>query len=239
MFLQDLALVLAVQDGQAAFTLNRNLTDIYVGSTLAVPQAWSLSVELVFYLIAPIILNLSCARLVSIFAFFLAIKIGAVGLIDSDLPYRMFPFVLVHFLAGALAYQFRHKLKYPPWISYVLMFSIVLIIPSFFEGALLSFVCLALTAIAVPVAFYATKNFRYDSYVGELSYPFYIFHYLCLLVFTLLFKMLKVENDTALLLTTLGVTVGLSLFVLAVETRYLEPWRQRLGRPLNSSDAVR
>ena len=230
MFFQDFSLVLAIRDGSAVFTLDRNLTDFYVPSALAIQPAWSLSVELVFYLIAPFILNWPLRRLALLFVLALMIKICAVYLLSSDLPYRLFPFVIVHFLAGSLAYKFRYWLKYPSYISYVLLFMIVLVIPYFLKGALLSFVCLGLTAFAVPIAFCATKNFRWDNFIGELSYPFYILHSLCLSMVTFIFKRLNIGDGSGKVLITLFVTLVLSFFVIAFEKKYLEPWRQNLSR---------
>lgn len=74
---------------------------------LWIPQAWSVGVELTFYLIAPLLCrNLKWHSLIGILVASIAFRFLAYGLLDLDhdpWTYRFFPFELTYFLLGILA----------------------------------------------------------------------------------------------------------------------------------------
>lgn len=235
---QDLALVLTVNSGLVHFSLDRQASEIYLASALAIPQAWSLGVELAFYVVAPFVARLRTPILIVVFLMALCAKCYGVFAADlGDLPYRMLPFVAVDFLAGALAYRYRAELishallatKLGPWVAYAIVAVLVAAFPVTDGRA--SLMMVALIALFLPTIFAATKDYSTDSAIGELSYPFYIFH---LLVYALLSHILKTNdghesNPQVLIWATLLTTLGVSYAVVTLEARFLEPWRRRLG----------
>lgn len=235
MLLLDIGGVLAIRSGEAVFTLDRNASDIYIWSAMVVPQAWSLGVELLFYLLAPFILLRR--HLWAIFVVLLTVKLIGIRFLVDDLPYRMFPFVLVHFVGGALMYRYRKNFSGRYWmiLGYVLMAVIVLGLPilGFAQSSML---CMGLTMIAVPALFESTKTSRIQSLIGELSYPFYIFHYLIYLSFLYLLRggvtteLIPTSTREIITIGTLLVTLIVSYVVMRLEFRYLEPWRQRFRK---------
>jgi peptidoglycan/LPS O-acetylase OafA/YrhL len=238
MFFQDLGLVLSVRDGVAHFTAHRLTTDLYVNSSLAIPQAWSLGVELTFYAVAPFLLRLRNSMLLWLLFVALFVKLYGIYLDHlDDLPYRATPFVMVDFMAGALAYRFQQQLvpakllrsSFASWFAYLLVIILVSAFPATDGPAALMMV--GLMTLALPTIFAATRHYRLDNSIGELSYPFYIFH---LLVYTSLHFVLKAvtgheENPQALLWASLLGTLAVSLLVTRLESRFLEPWRRGLG----------
>jgi len=233
-FLQDLGGVLAVRDGQAVFTWDRNASEIYVWSALAITQAWSLGVELLFYLVAPFLLTGSDRRLLFWFALGIVVKAAAFQLLGGDLPYRMFPFVLMDFLGGALAYRYRFALvrllgRTTRIAAYAVMLTIVAGLPSSLTSAQVSWLAVVLTIFAVPALFDATKTNGVDAQLGEFSYPFYIFHVLCLDMVGYVLQRLGVANGVVLVSSALGATLFVSFILVRLELRFLEPWRRRFG----------
>ncbi len=81
---------------------------------MLIPQAWSLSLELLFYLMAPFILRKSSSLLIAIVSAILVLRLVLwlnFPFIGGDpWSYRFFPFELATFLLGSLAYRFyRHE----------------------------------------------------------------------------------------------------------------------------------
>jgi hypothetical protein len=162
------------------------------------------------------------------------LKAAAALFLGGDLPYRMFPFVLVDFLGGALAYRYRFALvrllgRNARAAAYAGMLIIVAGIPSSFTTAQVSSLALVLTIFTVPALFDATKKNVVDALLGELSYPFYIFHVLCLDMVGFVLQRLGVATSGVLASTTLGATLFVSYILVRLELRFLEPWRKRLG----------
>ena len=236
-FLQDWGGVIAVRGHQALFTLDRHLTEIYAWALTVTNVAWSLGVELVFYLAAPYLLRRTDRQLFALALFALALKICAVITIHNDLPYRMLPFVFVNFLAGVLAYRKRAWLinslgKHTVLICYCLMFAITTALPRGWPDWAYSFAAIAVTAFIVPILFDYSKSSKLDNRIGELSYPFYLFHIMAIaLVHFVMTKRAGIENMYVVSACDVSLTLICSWLVLRLEARYLEPYRQALGRP--------
>lgn len=238
MFLQELVSVLSIEDGRAALVLDRSQSSIFVWDALSLPHGWSLGVELLFYAFAPFLLNLRNKWLVTAFVLGLLAKLAATNFLPGDLHIRLLPFVLMNFLAGALCYRFRHCLNYSAWLSYGALIAIIFIIPAMFDATLATWISIALAALAIPVAFRATRNFAYDSYIGELSYPFYVFHLLSLAITSFALQSLSINTKgTIFAIVSLSLTLGVSIMIFFLESKFLEPWRKRFAVPIRISKA--
>ena len=106
-FFQDWVMFSAVENREFVFSANFLKSEVVLYPALLVPQAWTLGVELTFYLMAPFIL----ARrqfLLLLLALSIALRVYLlyIGLGKSDpWTYRFFPTELALFLLGALAHQ--------------------------------------------------------------------------------------------------------------------------------------
>lgn len=111
LFGQDLALFMGIHEGHLFGAVDFNKTAPYVYGFLLVPQAWSLSLELLFYCIVPAFLwQKTRTKVIALStAIFLSI-LCKIGLVLMDIPYdpwayRFFPSVLSLFLIGSLIYH--------------------------------------------------------------------------------------------------------------------------------------
>ena len=150
---------------------------------LLIPQAWSLSLELMFYALAPWLLFRRTRTLVCIIAGALLLRAAmAVAGLDADpWNYRFFPIELSLFLAGSVAYRVTKTKSFSRrsgvtalaiGITAIISFQWVKELP----GMPVAFPLLF--AVLVPPVFALTARSMTDHWVGELSYPLYLVHVL-------------------------------------------------------------
>jgi peptidoglycan/LPS O-acetylase OafA/YrhL len=188
---QDLLMFAAIApDGQLY------LTSAFLGEPrpayglLLVPQAWSLGVELLFYLLAPFLLRgrTSLIVLVAVVSVALRIVLMSSGYSNDPWSYRLFPTELAVFLCGALAYRaFRANLgvasKRVALTTLVCMIGVFLAYSQVGSGVpepAKRFTVVVMLALALPSLFTLTRDWAIDTFIGKLSYPIYVSHLLLL-----------------------------------------------------------
>lgn len=189
-FGQDWVMFTAVHDGHLHFATNFQASELQVHKGLLVPQAWTLGVELTFYLIAPFVLfRRTVIYVLLALSIALRIYLFKVGLGDQDpWSYRFFPTELALFLLGALAHQilapFYSKLLGKNLPFYSRMFTFLLIVFSLSYGQIpigdeaKKLIAISGLVILVPFCFVFQDSSRFDQWIGDLSYPIYINHML-------------------------------------------------------------
>ncbi|MYL83052.1 acyltransferase family protein [Desulfovibrio aerotolerans] len=157
---------------------------------LLIPQSWTISLELVFYALAPWLVRRSTGVLVALAGASFVLR---VLIYWADLPFdpwkqRFFPVECGFFLLGILAYRLYAALK-PVAIPQATLWKIV----GLYLAALLGYQFLpgfmgkelylyAATVLSIPFLFRLTKKMAYDRTLGELSYPIYITHWTVILM---------------------------------------------------------
>ena len=163
---------------------------------LLVPQAWSISIELMFYVIAPFLVKRKLFwQLLFIVASFSAKFIYAnyFYLAVDPWTYRFFPFELGFFILGSVAYQFYLKIKdrSGKLVGYILLvmslLSIVFIPEIPLAVNIKNALFYAVILCSIPFVFNALKNNSIDKYIGELSFAIYISHLLVVSVLRVFF----------------------------------------------------
>jgi peptidoglycan/LPS O-acetylase OafA/YrhL len=192
---------------------------------LLVPQAWTLSVEFYFYLLAPWLTRLPPGRIVAVIAASLALRYGVWGLTGlraDPWSYRFFPFELAFFMTGALAYRVAQR----GWVFALGVLAVPALALGFTDWfgrahtdvpphTLLRIAFIAVLVVGLPVLFERTKDIRLDRYLGELSYPLYISHLLVLWLALLLAPTLNATRlgQIALIVAVLGVAAAIYGFI--------------------------
>lgn len=179
-------------DGGLGFTSNFNQAGTLPIHLYAVnPPAWSLSIEILFYLLVPWLVG-HPRRMLVVAALALAARVFAwrAGLDHDPWTYRFLPFELSLFLAGALSYHFMARgvgnyrkfagVYFGAILVALLMFSSV----HSAVGEMAYWLFYLLVFAALPTIFIATKNSAVDRKLGEFSFPIYLCH-LPLLAFLL------------------------------------------------------
>jgi peptidoglycan/LPS O-acetylase OafA/YrhL len=155
---------------------------------LLIPQAWSLGLELLFYLVAPFILRRRTWVLPVIVAasFALRLILARHGLGGDPWNYRFFPSEIGIFLCGSIAYRaYRHGWGVLPRREAAWLLGVVLTVLFAYQriGApeiMKRYAVVALVAAGLPSIFSLTRNWKRDNYVGKLSYPIYVCHFMLL-----------------------------------------------------------
>jgi len=186
LFGQDVIMFLAVniKTGNMFFIRDFRLSNTSAYGFLFFPQTWSIGLELTFYCVAPFLVRQKYPVLIILIVISAFAKLYAIThhLNLDPWTYRFFPFELMYFLLGALAYVIYKKFiqpnKLPAWISYSVFIGLILL--TITDGFLYtryagSIYCFGVFC-AIPVLFKFTKNFKIDRLLGELSYPMYITH---------------------------------------------------------------
>jgi peptidoglycan/LPS O-acetylase OafA/YrhL len=233
-FCQDITMFFAVHNGLIHWSDNFRNSDVLLYRGLTVPPAWSLGIELNFYFIAPYLLRLRSHWLLIASCFCLAVKIIAVKALHLGDPwtYRFFPFELGYFLLGALAFRYRHSLDgiVPKHIAKYCVYPLVIVFAAVrVPVPLPTLVYPIALACILPFLFGTTSGLKTDRLIGELSYPFYIFHYFLLGCARFIAGHLLHTSEYSVAWIGLSVTLPLSVIALALETHFIEPWRGRLA----------
>lgn len=160
---------------------------------LLIPQAWSVGAELMFYLLAPLLVR----RRWWLQGLIVAASLGLrYFLVTNQFKYwdpwnyRFFPTEIALFLLGSLAYQLYRWLRtitLPAWTGWGACLLMILLIIGYdslpiFTGGYRAIFFYSLFFCLIPVIFSWSKEMRLDRYLGELSYPIYIGHLLVVML---------------------------------------------------------
>jgi peptidoglycan/LPS O-acetylase OafA/YrhL len=172
--------------GQDALLFTMGLSS--AGLTLFIPQAWTLSIEMMFYLIVPFIIRLRTSFLIGLFSLSLLLRmfLATQGLKYDPWTHRFFPSELMLFIAGILSFKIYQKIRHksiPLTISatiFTAILGMIFLFPVF--GPSLSYgktiVYFLGLSLGLPFIFHLTKDSRFDRWIGDFSYPIYISHIL-------------------------------------------------------------
>lgn len=200
---------------------------------LLVPQSWSLSMELMFYALAPFLARLSWRWLAAIAAASIALRLAGY-LLPVNYPIwqgRFFPTALFLFVFGMLAQRmlpFAAKLpKAAGWIVNMALLGLMIVLPAVSDALHLSseitrWIMYVLIALAIPFVFNAFKNLAWDRWIGDLSYPLYLVH---LLVIGAVLTFIPNAPYAAAL--AIGGSLALSALTLVLIDHPIDRWRQR------------
>ena len=164
---------------------------------LLIPQAWTVGVELTFYLLVPFLSKLKSQTLLTIVVASLLARVIAYEMFDlkrDPWEYRFFPFELALFVMGMLSYRLYQFLPYraitakPRHTRGYCLAAIFLAIA--FSAASKAVETLAtlmghqyavlfsygLWVLVIPALFQVFGQWKHDRFIGELSYPIYLSH---------------------------------------------------------------
>jgi len=197
---------------------------------ILIPPAWSLGLEIQFYIIAPWVLRLESDVFMKIVLSSAAIWcVAQANLIETDSwGYRLLPGTLFMFLAGRLIHKRNYGLLAILWaialLTLVAEFRDLIAVRNFNVETSFGF------AIGVPLvmALALLPRKAFDEYFGGLSYPLFLIHFPVIWLFQAQGVALEPANDYWMLGLLLGVALGASAMVHVVAERPLMKLRYAL-----------
>jgi len=214
------------KSGNLYFTRSFNDTNPNVYNYAFNSIAWTIGVELLFYVIAPWLNKQKWTALLTIGFFSLAIRLALAGYWGDFPPwnYMFFPTQLMFFIAGMLSYKCI-DVKKLNWGSrskaavYILFVSVILCYCQVFNESYLSqTVLFSCVTLFTPFAFEVTKKSKFDRFFGNLSYPIYITQAFAIHITAI--KRFPIILDRGL--TTLIFVIALSILVNKTLSAYIE-----------------
>ncbi len=234
--------------GSLSFTTTPESFSPTTSSYLFVSPAWTLALELMFYVVAPFIVKREWKFVAAIMIISLALRMylyNAVDLSFSPWSYRFFPTELLLFLLGYFSYKIYVNIKtrhlratniYMLLAALMMFIALYFYLPDYkfsFSPFSVKETILFISVIgSIPFLFAFFKNNKIDYAIGELSYPVYLIHWLTFVVLSYI-----AEKNAALSffknpLAVALVAILMALFINRYITYPINAYRQkRLKNP--------
>lgn len=216
------------------------LTPLY--RFMLIVPAWTLSLELMFYILAPFLVRAHKAKwLISAFVFSCLVRflLWKNGLSEHPWRYMFFPAELVFFLGGAALYFSKgwtqssphfQKLAVPITVAVLAFTMFYGILPSLNEWKAPLY--LACAIFSIPALFAFSSRFKWDRAIGELSFPIYICHTLVLHCIEASFVPRALQNPWVTVVASIALAILLNRFVaVPVERRRQKPFARVQSAP--------
>lgn len=237
---QDWVMFSGVESDKLVFSTDFQKSEVVLQAGLLLPQAWTLGVELTFYLIAPFVLERKkIIFLLLLLSIAIRVYVLQIGLGRNDpWTYRFFPTELALFLFGALA----HQVLLPFYRKYfsgermevvarnstyflVLVTLVYWLIPIYELIKAPVFFLLFLFFMPFIFVFQSTRS--WDKWVGDLSYPIYICHLLAIHVVTLILAKLGAADKISIAFLAVIFSIVFSMVLNSFVANPVEVLRSR------------
>lgn len=210
-------------------------------STVWVVQAWSISMEILFYLSAPFLARWKSATLIGVILVSLGCDLWlSLGL--GRVTYFFAPAQWYLFVAGMVAYRTYQSLDVSKWVAkskssaiamagilFVAIWSLPLLMDTPPQN-----ITLIASVLLIPVLFALSKQSKWDRAVGNLSYPIYLSHLIVGQVLGVVLGRTGLSHGVILVLMPLGCVAAAIVLHQLVERR-IERVRSAISARLNGS----
>lgn len=220
---------------------------------IMIPPAWSISIELMFYLIAPFIVR-RIPALLALLAASLAVRALTYIYISTGDPwtYRFILSEMGWFALGGLSYHLMRRfpaLFAKAWLALPVTLGLILLMSCFkqitewwslsplmgsldsLQNPALELTCytfILLTALALPFLFSAFRNIKSDRFLGDLSYPVYLCHIFVIRVLNEIGSPFTSLSDTGRGIITVLCACTMAVALLILIDRPIEGFRSRI-----------
>jgi peptidoglycan/LPS O-acetylase OafA/YrhL len=230
---QDWAIsVLTYRSGSLLFSLDAYSNPPLASQFSIIAPAWTISIELMFYLIAPFILRrhvllIAALAYASYWFRFYAYHMGYYYPVTIN---RFFPFELSLFLYGSLSFRIGRMLPTNYKLSAAItaaVAALIVIAPKYYiaHPHRLFF----LIGVLLPALFDFSRRNKWDQALGDLSYPLYMVHWpiiVCAAAVVGTFQPGAIGTEAAYPIFVVMIAIAASVLVNRYVVRPTDVWRQ-------------
>jgi peptidoglycan/LPS O-acetylase OafA/YrhL len=229
----------SIDHGSLYFTMEYTSSPWPVWRTMILGPAWTIDLELCFYLLAPFLVSMRLRYILAIIAASLAARFSwyAMGHNIDPWNYRFFPFEIGFFMLGVAAYRVSSMVSWQPG-SKILTIAFAALVGSIlgfdmlglFHGSFNSFAYLFIFAALIPYVFNLTRSWKFDRFLADMSFPLYLVHWPVgsISIYIREYFLLSLPEYRGLVPAIASIAAA-ALLVIFVE-RPIERWRQsRIG----------
>ncbi|OJW13549.1 MAG: hypothetical protein BGO48_01990 [Mucilaginibacter sp. 44-25] len=179
----DFSFLLGLKNGDIHFTSNfqKSNPNVYLLGFNSI--AWTISVELIFYLIAPYIVRRKILIPIGllIISFSIRVILWYSGYKNHPWDYMFFPTQIMFFMAGVISYKIYSKVRHRVFNVYfsstqyfLLIFLLIFYSYLFTNSYYHQVIFFIFLIVLIPISFVHTSKSKIDRYLGNISYPIYI-----------------------------------------------------------------
>jgi len=239
LFGQDIASFLTYHDGALVWNLHALEQPMNATMFSLNNPAWTLAVELTFYLVAPFLVRRNFLVLALLTFALQAIRYQEyhVGWFSYGTDNRFFPFELSLFLFGAVLYRARDLLQVDVRFQAPIMIGVLTLtafLPAYFRDGYYQFY--GFVGLLIPSMFQFSNRNKWDRWLGDLSYPIYVVHFPIAVLMTVFVSSTagsRIAPALALVITGV-VSIAINRYLV----KPVDVWRQRRARSNDSNDIV-
>jgi peptidoglycan/LPS O-acetylase OafA/YrhL len=252
-FFQDWIFFIKQDPGAAlSFSAQLQKTPAALYNYLLIQPAWSIGIEIMYYLFVPLLARLRTHWLVLIALLSLAARIytyQVLGLVGDPFGFRFFPFELLLFVGGMLIYRGYERTlmkketwSVKTWWQYILFIVVMITISYFLQRAAIllrhpvgrpyaPLVSYIFWIPVIPVAFHLTRHWKLDRFLGEITYTIYLSHFVIIQFMDIVFVSFSIPGKYLGIASAL-VAVGFSILLYIKLFEPFERKREGLSRAL-------
>jgi peptidoglycan/LPS O-acetylase OafA/YrhL len=245
---QELACLLGFDPGTGSFYFTRCywLTRPELNKFLLLNQMWSVSLELMFYLLAPLLVRKNVYVLLAVLIPSLLLRVFIsvnLGLPDEPWINCLFFTQIAFFMFGVISYKIYAYLKARsvPKGAYASITALLLGITMLYQfiipvGSIKQWYYYLLVIVTIPFVFSYTKDIKIDQRIADLSYPIFISHFFIFHSILPFLNRLKLTEYVAFV-TSVG-TILFSMFLIKFIINPIERYRQGRVQQLRTSNCI-
>lgn len=200
------------------FTYNGLQTNLTLQELFFIPIAWTVSVEIIFYLVTPFIATKPLKSIIQLIILVLLFRVLLyfMGVDNGLMIYRFAPTEFLWYLLGVLSYKLYQKKILPSekWANLLLIISLILLILIPHLGNISDIALYFLTFVGAGALINKFSRNTIDKFLGELSYPIYITHTFVLSIVLSNSFPKNIGVGLAVLVLTLALSIFLNEFFL-------------------------
>jgi peptidoglycan/LPS O-acetylase OafA/YrhL len=233
---QEWSFLLIYRGGSLLYSLQAFAEPPAAFQFIVILPAWTLSLELLFYAIAPFIVrrHILLIAALALASYFLRWSAYHNGYYSEATNYRFFPFELSLFLYGSLAFRLGKFLPpiRPKWavVATVAILIIVFVVGIFLKR---QYQIYAVVGVFLPWLFEFSRLYKWDRALGELSYPLYLVHWPVLGIIALVTRAIEpalIGTMMALPIAAVAIAVAAAGLVNRFIVDPIDDWRQKRAK---------